>query len=85
MGINTGPVLLGQVGLTREFTAMGDTVNLANRLEQAAPLGGILIAHNTYRHVRGIFDAQPQGPLQVRGRHEATPVYTCLLYTSRCV
>jgi len=78
VGINTGPVLLGQVGLTREFTAMGDTVNLANRLEQAAPLGGVLVAHNTYRHVRGVFEAQALGPLQVRGRHEAVPVYVVL-------
>jgi predicted ATPase/class 3 adenylate cyclase len=78
VGINTGPVLLGQVGLTREFTAMGDTVNLANRLEQAAPLGGVLVAHNTYRHVRGVFDARALGPIQVRGRHEAVPAYVVL-------
>lgn len=78
VGVNTGPVLLGQVGLTREYTAMGDTVNLANRLEQAAPLGGVLVAHNTFRHVRGVFDAQPLGPLQVRGRQEAVPAYVVL-------
>ena len=78
VGINTGPVLLGQVGLTREFTAMGDTVNLANRLEQAAPLGGVLVAHNTFRHVRGVFDARSLGPIQVRGRHEAVPAYVIL-------
>ena len=78
VGINTGPVLLGQVGLTREYTAMGDTVNLANRLEQAAPLGGVLVAHNTFRHVRGVFDAQPLGPIQVRGRHEAVAAYVVL-------
>ena len=78
VGINTGPVLLGQVGLTREFTAMGDTVNLANRLEQAAPLGGVLVAHNTYRHVRGVFDARALGPIQVRGRHEAVSAYVVL-------
>ena len=78
VGVNTGPVLLGQVGLTREYTAMGDTVNLANRLEQAAPLGGVLVAHNTFRHVRGVFDAQPLGRLQVRGRQEAVPAYVVL-------
>ena len=78
IGINTGPVLLGQVGLTREFTAMGDTVNLAKRLEQAAPLGGVLVAHNTYRHVRGVFEAQALGPIRVRGRHEAVAAYVVL-------
>lgn len=78
VGINTGPVLLGQVGLTREYTAMGDTVNLTHRLEQIAPLGGILVAHNTYRHIRGIFDAQPLGPISIRGRHEQVPAYVIL-------
>ena len=52
IGINTGPVLLGTVGTTGEYTAMGDTVNVASRLEHAAPLGGILISHDTYRHVQ---------------------------------
>lgn len=78
VGINTGPVLLGRVGLTREYTAMGDAVNLANRLEQAAPTGGVLVSHNTYRHVRGIFDTEPLGPLQMRGRHQPVPVYIVL-------
>lgn len=78
VGINTGPVLLGQVGLTREFTAMGDAVNLANRLEHAAPLGGVLVAHNTYRHVRGIFEVRPLGSLQIRGRHESVRAYVIL-------
>ena len=78
VGINTGPVLLGQVGLTREFTAMGDTVNLAHRLEQAAPLGGVLVAHNTYRHVRGVFEVEPLGPLHVRGRQELATAYVIL-------
>jgi len=78
VGINTGPVLLGRVGLTREYTAMGDTVNLANRLEHAAPLGGVLVAHNTYRHVRGVFEVRPLGALQIRGRHEPVAAYVIL-------
>jgi predicted ATPase len=48
IGLNTGPALLGEVGTRAEFTAMGDTVNTASRLEQAAPVGAILISHNTY-------------------------------------
>jgi class 3 adenylate cyclase len=47
IGVNTGPVLWGQVGTTGEFTVMGDTVNVANRLEKAAEAGGILISHDT--------------------------------------
>ena len=75
VGINTGPVLLGQVGLTREYTAMGDTVNLAHRLEQIAPLGGILAAQATYSHIRGIFDSEPLGTIQIRGRSEPVEAY----------
>jgi ABC-type oligopeptide transport system substrate-binding subunit/class 3 adenylate cyclase len=75
IGINTGPVLLGQVATTAEYTAMGDTVNLASRLEHAAPVGGILISHATYRHVRGIFDVQVLDPIQVKGKREPVQVY----------
>jgi class 3 adenylate cyclase/tetratricopeptide (TPR) repeat protein len=78
VGIATGPVVLGEVATTREFTAMGDTVNVAARLEGAAPVGGVLISHDTYRHVRGVFDVRPQGPLQVRGRTEAVRAYVVL-------
>ncbi|MBP7356114.1 MAG: AAA family ATPase, partial [Longilinea sp.] len=78
IGLNTGPVLLGEVGSTHEFTAMGDTVNLASRLESAAPEDGILIAHNTYRHVNGMFDVQVQPPLTVKGKAEPIQTYLVL-------
>lgn len=76
IGINTGPALLGTVGTIGEYTAIGNTVNIANRLEQAAPVGGILISHDTYQHVRGIFDATVLAPITVKGRSEPIQVYT---------
>jgi class 3 adenylate cyclase/tetratricopeptide (TPR) repeat protein len=75
IGINTGPVLLGQVGTTFEYTAIGDTVNLADRLESAAPVGSVLISRDTYRHVRGVFSFQAPEPLRVAGKAESVQVY----------
>ena len=59
VGIHTGPALTGAVGAGGETTVVGETVSLADRLQHAAPVGGSLISHDTYRHVRGIFDVQP--------------------------
>lgn len=75
VGINTGPVILGNVATTQEFTALGDTTNLASRLEHAAPVGGVLIAHDTYRQVRGAFEVQPQPPMAVKGKTEPIKTY----------
>ncbi|HKG54434.1 MAG TPA: adenylate/guanylate cyclase domain-containing protein, partial [Anaerolineales bacterium] len=76
IGINTGPALLGTVGTIGEYTAIGDAVNLASRLQQAAPTGGILISHNTYQHVRGIFEVTVLDPIAVKGKSELIQIYT---------
>ncbi|MDW8276540.1 MAG: tetratricopeptide repeat protein [Anaerolineales bacterium] len=75
VGINTGPVIVGPVGTTGEFTALGDTVNLAARLNDTATPGDILISHDTYRLVRGVFDVSIQPPLHVKGKSEAVQTY----------
>jgi len=75
VGINTGLVLLGEVGTQGEYTAIGDAVNLARRLQEMASVGGILISHDTYRHVRGVFDVRSLGLLQLKGRAESVQAY----------
>jgi predicted ATPase/class 3 adenylate cyclase len=82
VGISTGLVMLG--GETEaEDTMMGAAVNLAARLENAAPPGGLLVSHDTYRHVRGVFDVRPWDPLQVKGFEEPVQVYRVLRAKAR--
>jgi class 3 adenylate cyclase/tetratricopeptide (TPR) repeat protein len=77
VGLNTGLVALGEVGgaAGSEYTAMGDAINLASRVEHAAPAGGVLISHDTFRHVRGIFEVRTLDPIQVKGKSDPIQVY----------
>ncbi|MBA3532634.1 MAG: tetratricopeptide repeat protein [Ardenticatenales bacterium] len=77
VGINTGLVVLGYLGgrTERDITVVGDAVNVASRLQEAAPVGGVLISHETYRHVRGIFTVHSRGALQVKGKADPIQVY----------
>jgi len=63
-GIHTGLVVMGELGDSahKEFTASGDAMNLAARLQSAAPPGGTLISYDSYRYVRGVFDMTPRPP-----------------------
>jgi class 3 adenylate cyclase/tetratricopeptide (TPR) repeat protein len=74
VGVNTGLVASG--GETEaDDTVMGRAVNLAARLESAAPPGGLLISHHTYRHVRGVFDVDVLPPIRAKGFDEPVEVY----------
>ena len=74
VGVNTGMVAIG--GFTESAdTMMGLTVNLGVRLESAAPPGGLLISHETYQHVRGIFEVDPLPPVVAKGFDEPVIVY----------
>ena len=77
VGINTGGVLLGG-GVDDEGSIRGITVNIAARMEQTAPPGALRISHDTYRHVRGVFDVQAQPPLHVKGHDEPLITYLVL-------
>ncbi|MDQ6910296.1 MAG: GAF domain-containing protein, partial [Actinomycetota bacterium] len=70
IGINTGPALVGNIGSDqfRNFTAIGDTTNLAARLETSAEVGQVIIGPTTYAHIRHVATVDPLGPLQLKGK-----------------
>ena len=74
VGIHTGSVLLGG-GVDAESTIRGIAVNIAARMEQTAPSGALRISHDTYAQVRGIFDVEPEDPIQVKGVDD--PIEVC--------
>jgi class 3 adenylate cyclase len=77
IGINSGSAALGNVGAGahRSFTAIGDTTNVAARLQAAAPAGGILIGQATFDAVRDDVAAEPFGDLDLKGKLVPVPTY----------
>jgi class 3 adenylate cyclase/tetratricopeptide (TPR) repeat protein len=80
MGLNTGLVVVGSIGdnLRMDYTAVGDTTNVAARLEQASAAGEILISESTARLVRGEVRLLPAGSLTVKGKSDPVTAYKLL-------
>ena len=77
-GIHTGMAVVGNVGTPQimDFTAVGDTVNLAARLQDICTDGQILISRSTYEQVADHINAVPVGYLDIKGRQEPVMAYT---------
>ena len=80
VGLHTGGVLLGG-GVDAENSIRGITVNIAARMEQTAPAGALRISHDTFTHVRGLFDVEAQAPMDVKGVD--VPIATYLVLRAR--
>ena len=74
IGVNTGEVIAGDASAGHGFVS-GDAVNVAARLEQAAPSGEILIGVDTYRLVRDAVEVEEVEPLELKGKPEPVPAY----------
>jgi class 3 adenylate cyclase len=69
IGINTGPVVAGVVGAKKfAYDIWGDTVNIASRMESASEPGKINISENTYEIIKGSFDCEYRGELDVKNK-----------------
>jgi DNA-binding SARP family transcriptional activator/class 3 adenylate cyclase len=77
-GVNTGEMMFAPVGPDREFTVIGDAVNLASRLQSCAPTGGILVGEETYRATKRAIRYQPVASQHVKGKAEPVPAYLAL-------
>ena len=77
IGVNTGRAVVGNVGASahRSFAAIGDTTNIAARIQGAASPGAILVGESTYVRLGGVFAARALGPLQLKGKTEPVRVY----------
>jgi class 3 adenylate cyclase/tetratricopeptide (TPR) repeat protein len=77
IGINSGTVIAGNVGndLRMSYTVMGDTVNVASRLESAATHGQIFVSQSTYRLTSGAFQFRALEPISVKGKRDLLTVY----------
>ncbi len=78
MGINTGYCTVGNFGTEQrlDYTVLGTEVNLASRLETAAPSGEILISHETYSLIKDIVLCEEKGTINVKGFSQPVRVYT---------
>ncbi len=77
MGINTGPVVVGAIGrdLRMDYTAVGDTTNLAARLLSVAGPGQIVVSRGTRRPAEDYFTFEDLGEFTLKGKSEPVPAY----------
>ena len=78
IGINSGNLIIGDIGAKlhrRDHTVIGDSVNIAARIESAAKHNTVLISEDTYDMIENKIKAQALGPVEMKGKSEPITVY----------
>jgi class 3 adenylate cyclase/tetratricopeptide (TPR) repeat protein len=78
IGINSGEVLVGALRAGGEYTAMGDTVNVASRLQTSAAPGQVLVGPKTHAETADVVRYESLGPVEARGRGELVEAYVAV-------
>ena len=80
LGLNSGPVVVGSIGddLRMDYTAVGDTTNLAARMESHCKPGHILVSEHTHAHSKAYFEFKTVGPLAVKGKEKPQEAYVLI-------
>ena len=77
IGLNSGPVIVGSIGddLRMDYTAVGDTTNLAARIQQNANPGEVWVSQETRNIIRDYFHDKPVGKIQLKGKSRPQPTF----------
>jgi class 3 adenylate cyclase len=85
IGINSGPVVVGTIGndLRVQFAAVGDTINMAARMEQLAEPGTTYITEDTFKLTEGYFRFEALGEKEIKGKEKPLKVYQVIAPSTR--